>query len=161
MNNIEGELREKARNILTDAVTEIKAKMQSENINASGRTSDSLRLVEDDKGFKIVIGGTNDRTAPLGTLEIGRKGGAVPKNIKAILVEWTKDKGVQVDSESHRWAIATIIARNIAERGTQRHSQPVDVYTSVIASTKVNLESSLKGVINQIVITKIRNFNQK
>jgi hypothetical protein len=82
----------------------------------------------------------------------------VPKGIKAILVQWTKDKGIQVESESHRWAIATIIARNIAERGTQRHSSPIDVYSGVITDLRKKVAETFQGFVNQEITNKIHSL---
>ena len=62
--------------ILHQLADDIRANMASNNINASHRTEQSLRVEEYDGGYRVVIGGKN--TAPLATLEIGRPGGDVP-----------------------------------------------------------------------------------
>lgn len=151
-------LHEQILHLLNDAVTDIKANLANQGVNASGRTSDSLRVVDNGDSMQIIIGGTSERTAPLATLEVGRGGGNVPKGIKAILVQWTKDKGIQVESESHRWAIATIIARNIAERGTQRQSSPIDVYSGVITDLRKKVAETFQGFVNQEITNKIHSL---
>lgn len=126
--------------ILQAAEQKIRANMEAKNINASHRTEKSLRTEKMPNGFRLVIGG--EHTAPLTTLEIGRPAGGVPggfrftkdgtrdvsNTFKAILVQWAKDKGIA----DFGWGQATVLGRRIAEKGTQRHSQPVDVYSTIV-----------------------------
>lgn len=145
--------------ILEKAKAEIQARMASEGINASGRSSASFVVVEYDGGVMLKYGGPN--TAPLATLEVGRPGGNVPggfrmtKNgtldvsntFKAILVQWAKDKGIA----DFGWGRATMLGRRIAAQGTLRHSQPVDVYTTIIedVAAKVKLDVTAR-VVQQV-----------
>ena len=60
-------IHEQILHLLNDAVTDIKANLANQGVNASGRTSDSLRVVDNGDNMQIVIGGTSERTAPLAT----------------------------------------------------------------------------------------------
>lgn len=129
--------------LLEDAKLQIQNNMKSEGINASGRTSRSFEVVRYDGGVMLVMGGMGERTAPLQTLEVGRPAGNVPggfrttkdgvtdvsNTFKAILMQWAKDKGIV----GFGWGAATLLGRRIARKGTIRNSQPVDVYSSVVA----------------------------
>lgn len=140
MNAIEIEL--KMTEILERAKTRIQDNLAANDINASGRTSRSFRVERYDGGVRLVMGGTAERTAPLSTLEVGRPGGNVPggfrvtkagvvdvsNTFKAILIQWARDKHLP----DFGWAEATILGRRIAEQGTNRHRNPVDVYSSVV-----------------------------
>ena len=64
-------------NILNQAKTDIQSNMERLGINASGRTSASLVVEEYENGVRLVSRGEN--IAPFATLEVGRKGGKVPK----------------------------------------------------------------------------------
>lgn len=148
------EYRDQIIKILEDARNEIKDNMSAARINASGRTSDSMRVEQDDKGFRL-MGGTNGThgvgdgsiyasdTAPIPTLEIGRAGGNVPKGFYYIIKEWSKEKGITFEKESERSTFAYFVAKKIAREGTARHVSPVDIY-----STPVN---KAVGLINDVL----------
>lgn len=126
--------------VLEKAKADIQARMEAENINASGRSSRSWRVVQYDGGVRLLYGDFD--TAPLDTLEVGRPGGNVPggfrmtkdgvldvsNTFKAILVKWAEDKGIA----DFGWGRATMLGRRIAEQGTLRHTNPVDVYSTIV-----------------------------
>ena len=126
--------------ILYLALDDIRREMEQKDINASGRTSRSFRVVREGTRILLVMGGKD--TAPLETLEIGRPGGNVPggfrmtkagvrdvsNTFKAILIRWAEEKGIG----DFGWGRATMLGRRIAERGTLRHEKPVDVYTTAV-----------------------------
>ena len=126
--------------VLEKAKADIQARMEAENINASGRSSRSWRVVQYDGGVRLLYGDFD--TAPLETLEVGRPKGNVPggfrmtkdgvldvsNTFKAILVKWAEDKGIA----DFGWGRATMLGRRIAEQGTLRHTNPVDVYSTIV-----------------------------
>lgn len=132
--------------ILEAAKTEIQAQMASQDINASGRTSKSFRVERYDGGVRLVMGGTEERTAPLETLEVGRPAGNVPggfrttkdgvrdvsNTFKAILVQWAADKGIA----GFGWGHATMLGRRIAAEGTDRSRNPKIVYTEEVVKAR-------------------------
>lgn len=150
--------------LLEKAKAEIQTRMEQEDINASGRSSRSFRVVRYDGGVRLVYGGAD--TAPLGTLEVGRPAGNVPggfvmtkagvrdvsKTFKAILIQWAKDKGIQ----DFGWGRATMLGRRIAEQGTLRHFQPVDVYTSIVMQTAEKVKDGLRSVFTMSIHETIR-----
>ena len=135
---------------ITDALTqtrdEIRANMEAKRINASGRTSASLRVDEYPLGVRLV--GGSDRThtippgiyasdtAPIPTLEVGRAGGKVPQGFYYIIREWTKEKGLSFANESERNTFSYFVARKIAREGTKRNVMPVDVYSTPVEKAK-------------------------
>lgn len=140
----------------------IRANMQAKDINASGRTSESIHVREYDGGFQLIGGGVD--TAPFPTVEVGRPGGNVPggmvrrKNgaldvsntFKAILLQWAKDKGIEMD-----WGGATMLGRRIAAVGTLRHSQNVDIYSTpvneAVASIRAICTNNVRATIRAAV----------
>lgn len=95
---------------------------------ASGRTIASLRIeTTDDTG--ILFG----RKA-FGTLETGRRGGRVPKGFYHIILQWVKDKGIQVEKPK---TFAYFVARKIAREGTSLYRQGgrADIYSNEIPNT--------------------------
>lgn len=149
---------------LDKAAEEIQANMSSQGVNASGRTSRSLRSEDRGNHLVLVIGGDRNmfgRTAPLETLEIGSRPGVRvrpgrPDWFASIIHQWTIDKGMSFSSDSHRWAVSTVIARNIEERGTGRYRNPIDVYTSVVGRTKDAIRSVIAGDFRIMLKTMIK-----
>ena len=131
---------------LTQTRDEIRANMEAKRINASGRTSASLRVDEYPLGVRLV--GGSDRThtippgiyasdtAPIPTLEVGRTGGKVPQGFYYIIREWTKEKGLSFANESERNTFSYFVSRKIAREGTRRNVMPVDVYSTPVEKAK-------------------------
>ena len=143
---IYGTLISNVEKVLEAAKDEIQARMEADDINASGRTSKSFRVERYDGGIRLVMGGTAERTAPLETLEVGRPAGNVPggfrttkagvrdvsNTFKAILVQWARDKGI----EGFGWGHATMLGRRIAAEGTERNRNPKIVYTEAVIEAR-------------------------
>lgn len=136
----------------------IRTNMQAKDINASGRTSASIRVRTYEGGFQLVGGGQN--TAPFATVEVGRPGGNVPggmvlrKNgvldvsntFKAILMQWAKDKGLDMD-----WGGATMLGRRIAAIGTLRHRQNVDVYSTEVKQAATTIRNACNAHVSATI----------
>ena len=86
--------------ILLQARDEIRANMAAKGINASGRTSAALQVVQ--RGGKISLIKAQGENAPFGTLQYGRAGGRVPVGFYEILKQWSRDKGLTFSSETER-----------------------------------------------------------
>ena len=134
---------------LSQAVAEIQAAMASGNINASGRTSASFRVVETEDGLQLVGGGQD--TAPIATLEVGRRPGKVPAGFSAILEQWSREKGLQFETESKRKSFAYLLGRKIAREGTQRHREPQDVYSSATRQAADDIGEIIKGTLASVI----------
>ena len=146
---------------LEGARDSIRANMQTEGVNASGRTSASLRVEERKNSIVLVIGGdrsTYGRTAPLETLEIGSRPGVRGDWFKSIIHQWTIDKGMTFESESHRWAVSTVIARNIEEGGTGRYKNPIIVYSDVVEKTSADIRSVIMEDFATMLGTMIKSI---
>lgn len=160
------EIEAKVTELLEDAKQRIQDNLATKGINASGRTSRSFRVERYDGGVRLVMGGTADRTAPLSTLEVGRPGGNVPggfrvtkagivdvsNTFKAILVRWAAEKGIA----DFGWGAATMLGRRIADRGTNRHRNHDDVYTSVVMQTAEEVKDGLRSVFTMSIHETIR-----
>lgn len=121
---------------------------------ASGRTERSLRieLTED--------AGTLYGRRAFGTLETGRSGGRVPKGFYQVILQWMKDKGIQVDKPK---SFAYLVARKIAAEGTKLHREggTVDIYSKEIPKTVQNILDRLFGVFAKDVEHINLNSNEK
>lgn len=134
---------------LTQTRDEIRANMEAKRINASGRTSASLRVDEYPLGVRLVGGSNRTHTIPPGiyasdtalipTLEVGRKEGGVPRGFYYIIREWTKEKGLSFANESERNTFSYLVARKIADEGSLRYREPSrreDVYSTPVEKAK-------------------------
>ena len=134
---------------LSQAVAEIQAAMAEGNINASGRTSASFRVVETEDGLQLVGGGKD--TAPIATLEVGRRPGNVPAGFTAILEQWSRDKGLQFETESKRKSFAYLLGRKIEREGTQRYREPQNVYSSITRQAADDIGEIIKGTLASVI----------
>lgn len=151
--------------ILTDTRDKIRANMEAKKINASGRTSESIRVEPYPGGVKLVGGYNGGDTAPIPTLEFGRGAGNVPggfigicqtgsfrgkpdisNTFKYIILQWAKNKGLDFD-----WAGATGLARKIAYIGTDRHANNVDVYSTPVMEAKDRINQILQDTVSRTV----------
>ena len=146
---------------LTNARDEIRANMSSAGENASGRTSASLRVEDRGDSVVLVIGGDRSKygkTAPLDTLEIGSRPGLRGDWFKSVIHQWTIDKGMTFENESHRWAVSTVIARNIEESGTARHRNHVDIYSSTTDRVFTNIRSTIVSDFRYAMSTMVQQY---
>lgn len=127
---------------MQEAVADIRANMQAKGINASGRTSASVHVRTSGNLIELVGGGEN--TAPFPTVEVGRAGGNVPAGFYRIIKEWSRVKGISFETEGGRSRFAYFTARKIARQGTQRHMQPVDVYSETVKRTAAKIDTILQ-----------------
>ena len=136
--------------ILTQARDEIRANMQAKGVNASGRTSAALQVVQ--RGGKIELIKAAGQNAPFGTLQYGRSGGRVPAGFYEILKQWSRDKGLTFSSETERGTFAYFLARKIAREGTQRHLSPrTDIYDEPLSKAVDGIrQEARKHVIDGI-----------
>lgn len=162
--------------VLTETRDEIKRNMEARKVNASGRTSESLRVEQYDGGVRLVGGyaGTHtidnspsiygSDTAPIPTLEVGREGGKVPKGFYYIIREWSKEKGLRFSSESERNTFAYFVSKKIAREGTQRHNINLDVYSTPVMNARTKIEyiiskslaNTLRAALGGVAVSSLR-----
>ena len=136
--------------VLELAKKNIQKNMQDENINATGKTSDSLEVVVD--GNTVIL--RNSNSVPFETTEQGRPSGNVPKNFTEIIYQWHKDKGLNWGEEKEARKIAGAVAWGKIRKfgygrpsGTFFGSKKKDVYSPVIEKVREELEVDLKNEI--------------
>ena len=153
--------------VLTETRDQIRANMDAKKVNASGRTSASIRVEPYEGGVKLVGGtdsthkiedyprilGTLDATdtAPIPTLEVGRVDGDVPKGFYYIIRQWSREKGLQFSSESERGTFAYFVARKIARSGTGRSTNQVDIYSTPVVEAKERINQLLRESVSRTV----------
>lgn len=146
------QLREIIKTRLEKLKQDIQAEMQSQRINASGRTSASLQVVEDDYTISLIK--TAGDNAPLKTLEIGRPAGNVPHNFTDILYKWSLDKGINVED---RRSFAYLLGRRIKKKGTLRHfNNQNDVYSTLTDECAEEIKNMIGVRINEIIINNFK-----
>lgn len=147
------DIRKRVAERLQASVQEIQGTMQANGINASGRTSASFRVEGTEDGVRLVAGGAD--TAPVPTLEVGRTGGKVPAGFTDILEQWSKDKGLQFETESHRRSFAYLLGRKIAREGTQRNKENMDVYSGIVRKAADDIKKSITGQLASVVAGEV------
>lgn len=152
------DLKQDIMKVLARAQDDIRTLIQANGINATGRTSASIHIKETDTGVYLVGGG--EHTAPIPTLEIGRPGGGVPRGFYYIIRQWTRDKGLPFSTDRERNTFSYFVSRKIARQGTQRHTQPVDVYTSVATEAKRTLQQTIRAYIWANINIKAKRYGR-
>lgn len=148
------DIRQNIAAILERCKADIATNMETQGVNASGRTVGSLAVVSDGAGVRLGLFGNSH--APLGTLEVGRAGGRVPAGFYQIIKQWTRDKGLQFGTETERGTFAYFVSRKIAREGTQRHMLPVDVYSTPTKAARNDIEAVLRNMIQAFITTSVQ-----
>ena len=152
--------------VLQDCASEVRENMESMGVNASGRTSASVRVREVGGHFQIVAGRDGDHaieagafgsiqqrdTAPFPTVEVGRPAGGVPRGFYYIIKEWSKEKGLTFASEKERATFAFFVSRKIAREGTERNTNNIDVYTTPVTKAA----EKVRKVCNEYIARQVR-----
>ena len=168
VNTIYDSVLDEVENILLDACRRIQDNMAAKGINATGNTSESFRVERYDGGIRLVMGGTDKRTAPLETMEVGRPAGDVPggfrtmkdgrqdvsNTFKWILIKWAEAKGLQ----DFGWGAATILGRRIAKEGTLRHRNPVQVYSQPVYDAEQELVRKVSVTVTDKIHKELLNL---
>lgn len=171
------DFRDDLRALLNELIANVRNEMQAQGVNASGRTSDSLRVTEEDTIMRVVAGGSGTHalsynpavwtfdSAPAGTLEIGRKGGKVPRGFYYIIKEWSAEKGLAFDSESERGRFAYFLANKIAREGTERNRNNIAVFSPLVVATADKVAAQYRGYIKAevqaAILSRIGKFTKK
>ena len=138
--------------ILDKCKADIQAQMASGGVNASGRTSASLKVESYPGGVRLVSRGQN--IAPFETLEVGRAGGKVPYNFTQILTQWSRDKGIAFTKERERRTFAYLLGKKIAKIGTKRHREPRnDIYTPAVTKVVEEIRTIVMAEIKEQIKT--------
>lgn len=135
--------------VLLDVRDEIRAKMASEGVNASGRTSAGMQVQRYESGVRLVL--TGEDVAPLATLEVGRAGGKVPLGFADIIEQWSRDKGLAFPTEDDRRSFSELTAWKIASKGTKRHKSPIDVYSEEVERGLSRIRQNIKVEVTKYI----------
>lgn len=131
--------------ILNSTADDIRQRMVAEKENATGRTSASFQVVEEEGHIRLISKGAD--IAPLETLEVGRGSGRRPPI--APLVEWAEAKFKFVGKEAQ--AVAWAVATKIGNQGTERHTSNVDIYSTPIENATKELQETISvRIIEQV-----------
>lgn len=136
--------------ILETCKGKIQANMASRNINASGRTSASLKVETYAGGVRLISKG--EKVAPFETVQYGRPGGRVPRGFYYIIKQWSIDKGISFAKKSERSTFAYFLSRKIAREGTERHRTPDEqVYTPPVTEAIKAIRATIGANVVQII----------
>lgn len=149
-NTIYNSIIDTVANVLEGVKVEIQAQMKAKGIDASGRTSASLRVERYENGVRLVMGPVGE-AAPLATLEVGRAGGKVPRGFAEIIEQWSIDKGLRFPEEGDRRRFSYLTARKIAREGTRRHEKPVEVYSEAVSRGAAEVRKLVAAEVTEYI----------
>lgn len=132
-----------AAKVINDELLQLRQRIIDNHLRAgqkaSGRTIQSLRVeASEDEG-------TLYGRKAFGTLETGRRGGRVPAGFYQIILQWVRDKGIQVEKPK---TFAYFVARKIAREGTSLYRQGgrADIYSNEIPKTTESIEKRIMAL---------------
>ena len=140
--------KEDARKVVQEELESLKKRIIDNHLRAgqkaSGRTIASMHVEASDDGG-VLFG----RRA-FGTLETGRRGGRVPKGFYHIILQWVRDKGIQVEKPK---TFAYFVSKKIAREGTSlfRQGGRDDIYSNEIPKTTESVLSRITGLLGASV----------
>lgn len=149
------EIREQIAEILERAKVDIQVNLEVQGVNASGRTSESLKVEVYADGVRLLSDGSG---APIQTTEVGRRAGAIPYDFTSIIEQWSRYKGLHFDTDKERRAFASAVAwGKIRTRGYGRPA-PSDhgsvsrtIYTPVVDKYITDIRQALKnGILGDV-----------
>ena len=137
--------KEDAKKVVQEELNALRQKIIDNHLRAgqkaSGRTIASLHVEVDESE------GTLFGRKAFGTLETGRRGGKVPKGFYHIILQWMKDKRINVEKPK---TFAYFVARKIAREGTKLYRQGGrdDIYSNEIPKTEESILSRITGLLS-------------
>ena len=102
--------------------------------------------------------GSASSSRSLTTLEVGRRGGKVPMGFADIIEQWSRDKGLTFPRERDRRSFAYLTARKNARQGTQRHQQPIDIYSEEVTRGVARLKEGIKAQVTEYIHNSLINM---
>lgn len=151
---MEKELKTEILRVLEETKQQIQENMRAQGINASGRTSASLHTVVRDGGNALALVGGGEGAAPIPTLELGRREGKVPTGFYYIIKQWTRDKGMNFQTETERGTFAYFVARKIAAQGSSKFRNPskrTDVYSTAAKTCAGKIAEIANGYVARTI----------
>ena len=137
--------KEDAKKVVQEELNALRQKIIDNHLRAgqkaSGRTISSLHVEVDESE------GTLFGRKAFGTLETGRRGGKVPKGFYHIILQWMKDKRINVEKPK---TFAYFVARKIAREGTKLYRQGGrdDIYSNEIPKTEESILNRITGLLS-------------
>ena len=137
--------KEDAKKVVQEELNALRQKIIDNHLRAgqkaSGRTIASLHVEVDESE------GTLFGRKAFGTLETGRRGGKVPKGFYHIILQWMKDKRINVEKPK---TFAYFVAKKIAREGTKLYRQGGrdDIYSNEIQKTEERILNRITGLLS-------------
>ena len=128
----------------------------AQGLNASGKTSKSLEIVQNENGTALM------GRSFFAVLETGRKAGKVPKNFRQIIEKWATDKGLTFETPAKLRSFSYLVARKIAAEGTKQYrtGRRTDVFTDSINETVTSIQNQLGSEVLKEIVT-INDINEQ
>lgn len=145
-------MRVKIVEILKQMKSDIEANIDASGVSATGKSRNSLSVVEYDKGVKLV-----SSFKYFAVLETGRRPGKMPP-VNPI-VDWIYARGLQKETDAKTRGFAFAIAKKIGVEGYGRPTPPHQSFGSTTSNIYSNVLTAYipilkKGIISTIKLNK-------
>lgn len=145
-------MRAKIVEILKQMKSDIEANIDAAGVSATGKSRNSLSVVEYDKGVKLV-----SSFKYFAVLETGRRPGKMPP-VNPI-VDWIYARGLQKETDAKTRGFAFAIAKKIGKEGYGRPTPPHKSFGSTTSNIYSNVLRAYipilkKGIVSTIKLNK-------
>lgn len=129
----------------------IRARMEEENINASGRTAASLNIEAYDGGVRLKSGEA-PKIAPFQTVQYGSAAGVRGGWFPFVLYDWSFEKGLNFETDRERRHFSFAAAKKIEREGTVRFNHPNEtIYTPELQKVVEDVKREAVVIIKELL----------
>ncbi|NCA93502.1 hypothetical protein EOM82_09830 [bacterium] len=142
-------MRAKIVEILNQIKTDIEANIDASGVSATGKSRNSLRIVEYDKGVKLV-----SSFKYFAVLEAGRRPGKMPPTKP--IEDWIYARGLQKETDAKTRGFAFAIARKIGKEGYGRPTPPHKGFGSTTSNIYSNVLAAYIPILKKEIVSTIK-----
>ena len=142
-------MRAKIVEILKQMKSDIEANIDASGVSATGKSRNSLSVVEYDKGVKLV-----SSFKYFAVLETGRRPGKMPP-VNPI-VDWIYARGLQKETDAKTRGFAFAIAKKIGGEGYGRPTPPHKAFGSTTSNIYSNVLRAYIPILKKGIVATIK-----
>ena len=142
-------MRDKILEILNKIKTDIEANIDASGVSATGKSRNSLRIVEYDNGVKLV-----SSFKYFAVLEAGRRPGKMPPTKP--IEEWIYARGLQKETDAKTRGFAFAIAKKIGKEGYGRPTPPHKGFGSTTSNIYSDVLRAYIPMLKKEIVSTIK-----
>lgn len=135
--------------ILNQIKTDIEANIDASGVSATGKSRNSLQVVEYDNGVKLV-----SSFKYFAVLEAGRRPGKMPPTKP--IEDWIYARGLQKETDAKTRGFAFAIAKKIGQEGYGRPTPPHKAFGNTVSNIYSDVLRAYIPILKKEIISMIK-----